>query len=81
MGDPNSDTVYWDETDPFNQQLLSVWSVQATQLRWGVNGPVGLDLNVLPMLLRQHRIDDPDRELWLTQDLLGLAEGYLAEDN
>lgn len=54
------------EEIPFSedmQQSFDCFQAMSTQWRIGMNGPTGLDYNVLPMLFRIYKIDDEETAL------------------
>lgn len=44
------------EVWPENMPILDVYRAMMTQWRMGFNGPIGLDYNVLPFVMRTARI-------------------------
>lgn len=49
-------------------QAINVFSALSTQWRTGVNGPTGLDYNVLFARMGRMSLDDQDHE-WLFDDI------------
>jgi len=60
----HKETEVW----PENMPAINLFSQLSTQWRVGMNGPTGLDYNVLFVCLDRMKLPDQDRE-WLFDDI------------
>ena len=71
--------IGFDYADPDNVLLLDLFYLAHDQLLIGANGPISLNLAVMPLLFEVHEITDPFDKRWLLQDLKALVAGYIGE--
>ena len=64
------------EVWPENMPAINLFSQLSTQWRTGMNGPTGLDYNVLFVCLDRLKLGDQDRE-WLFDDIRAIESEAL----
>ena len=60
-----------------NRLLIEIWLMIYDQLIFSFGGPIGLNLQCLPLVFEAHQVTAPFDKKWLIEDLRELTRGFI----